>query len=124
MTNTANNLATLTHMLKACVEQIKEYSSNEHVIGTEHQFSIVELEAFLAGCEPVNMSAIKQATNTAELDEAVKAELKSLNLLEQYGSLCYEEAAHQLRSIGKFALADFFDNASCVYDDMVFRDGE
>lgn len=124
MTITANNLATLTNMLKACVEQIKEYSPNEHVIGTEHQFSIVELEAFLAGCAPVSMSAIKQATNTAELDKAVKAELKSLNLLEQYGGMCYEEAAHQLRDIGNFALADFFDNASCVYDDMVFRDGE
>ncbi len=44
-TTSLDNNSTLIAMLKACVDQLKEYSPNEHVIGTETEFSIIDIES-------------------------------------------------------------------------------
>lgn len=42
-----DNNSTLKKMLQSCIEQLKEYSTNEYVIGVNDQFSISEIEVFI-----------------------------------------------------------------------------
>lgn len=44
---TASEIATLKAMLKACIEQIQEYSSNDMVIGSQRDYTVNEIELAL-----------------------------------------------------------------------------
>lgn len=44
---TATEIATLKAMLKACIEQIQEYSPNEIVVGEERDYTVSEIETAL-----------------------------------------------------------------------------